>query len=323
MKSKLLTVIPVYNGEPFLAQTLESVAQQTLRPDRVVVLDNCSTDRTPEIVKNFTGIKCEFIQNEKNIGLFGNLNRSLDFSTETEYLQILHADDTIEPEFYRVMLPTLADCLGRGMAWSLDERIDENNQHLSFSGKADGKIEVLDKDVFLQRKAELSNQAFCAVLFKTGGLPPPCQFREDFPIMGDTVFWAAYGVECEKIVHVHRALAKYRWHGSNQTVFLAPGLQPLIFDEWRTMETNEMLRGKGWSRHRKLKLKGLFAVRSGIKAKRVRQNGNPKYAREIAQAARGITGWPLWLAGQFLVELRDFYLFKIQRRTRHPKNIYS
>src|ERR1019366_3075453 len=323
MKSQLLSVISVYNGELFLAQTLESIARQTRRPDRVVVLDNCSTDRTPEIVKKFTGIKWEFIRNEKNIGLFGNLNRWLDFSTETEYLQILHADDTIDPDFYEVMLPTLADCTKRGMAWSLDERIDENNQHLSFSGKADGKTEVLDKDVFLQRKAELSNQSFCAVLLKTGGLPPPCRFREDFPILGDTIFWAAYGVECGKIVHVHRALAKYRWHGSNQTVFLAPGLQPLIFDEWRTMETNEMLRGKDWSLHRKLKLKGLFAVRSAIKAKRVRRNGDPKYSREIVRAARGITGRPLWLAGKFLVELRDFAIYTVGGRTRHPKNIYS
>jgi hypothetical protein len=89
------------------------------------------------------------------------------------------------------------------------------------------------------------------------------------------------------------------------------------------METNEMLRGKGWSVMRKLKLKGLFAVRSGVKAKRVRQNGNPKYSQEIAQAARTVTGWPLWLAGKFLVELRDFYIYTILRRTRHPKNIYS
>lgn len=323
MKSSLLTVIPVYNGEQFIAQTLESVARQKLRPDRLVVLDNCSTDRTPEIIKNFTGIRCEYIRNERNLGLFGNLNRSLDFSTETEFLQILHADDAIEPEFYEVMTRVLADCPGRGMAWSLDERIDEDNRHLSFSGKADGKVEVMGKDPFLQRKAELSNQSFCAVLLKTAGLPAPCRFREDFPILGDTIFWAAYGLHCKKIVHVHRALGKYRWHGSNQTVFLAPGLQPLIFDEWRTMETNEMLRGKGWGLLRKVKLKGLFAVRSGIKAKRVRQNGNPKYSREIAQAARGITGWPLWLAGKFLVELRDFYLFTILRRARHPQNIYS
>ena len=323
MKSQLLTVIPVFNGEPFIAQTLDSLARQTRRPDRVVVLDNCSTDRTPDIVKNFTGIACEFLRNERNLGLFGNLNRALDFSTETEFLQILHADDMVAPEFYEVMTRTLADCAGRGMAWSLDERIDEANRHLSFSGKCDGKIEVLDKDVFLRRKAELSNQAFCAVLFKTGGLPPPCRFREDFPIMGDTIFWAAYGATCEKIVHVRRPLGQYRWHGSNQTVFLAPGLQPLILDEWRTMETNELLRGKGWNWHRKLKLKGLFAVRSGIKSKRVRQNGNAAYAREIAQAARGITGWPLWLAGQCLVELRDFYWFTLRRRQRHPKNIYS
>jgi len=323
MKSKLLTVIPVYNGEPFIAQTLESIARQTRRPDRVVVLDNCSTDRTPEIVKNFTGIPCEFVRNERNIGLFGNLNRSLDYSTQTEFLQILHADDTIKPQFYEEMLKVLEDCPGRGMAWSLDERIDEENRQLSVSGAEDGAVEVLSKDDFLKLKAELSNQSFCAVLLKTNGVPPPCYFREDFPILGDTIFWAAYGLHCDKLVHVHRALASYRWHGSNQTVFLAPGLEPLIFDEWRTMETNELLRGKGWSLFRKLKLKGLFAVRSGIKSKRVRQNGNAGYSKEIAQAARSITGWPLWLAGNVLVEIRDFYLFTILRRTRHPKNIYG
>ncbi len=323
MKSKLLTVIPVYNGEAFLAQTLASVARQSRRPDRVVVLDNCSTDRTPEIVKQFTDLPCEFIRNERNLGLFGNLNRALDFSTETEFLQLLHADDLIEPEFYEVMTRALGDCTGYGLAWSRDERIDEENRHLSYSGRADGRIEVVDKDAFLRRKAELSNQAFCAVLLRTGGQPPPCRFREDLPIMGDTVFWAAYGLHCQKIVHIRSALAKYRWHGGSQTVFLAPGLQPLILDEWRTMETNEMLRGKGWSGLRKLKLQGLFAVRSGIKAKRVRQNGNPGYSREITEAARSVTGWPLWLAGKFLVELRDFYLFTLLRRPRHPKNIYG
>ena len=72
-----------------------------------------------------------------------------------------------------------------------------------------------------------------------------------------------------------------------------------------------------------MKLKGLLAVRSGIKAKRVRQNGDAAYSRQIVQTARGITGQPLWLAGQALVELRDIYLFTILRRTRHPKNIYS
>lgn len=323
MKSKIITTIPVFNGEAFIGQTLESVARQTLRPDRVVVLDNGSTDRTPEIVGNFKDIQCEFIRNPSNLGLFGNLNRCLEFAAETEFLQILHADDLIEPQFYEVMTGLLSDCNGRGLAWSLDERVDEHSRHLSLSGKPDGKIEIIDRDIFLQLKAEIRNQAFCATLLKTGGQPSPCKFPLDFPILGDMIFWAAFGAHCRKIAHVRRPLAKYRWHGGNETVFHAPTVQALILDEWRTMEMNEILRGKGWSLDRKLKLKGLLAVRSGIKAKRVRQNGNPKYSREIAQAARGITGRTLWLAGKVLVELRDFYLFTILRRARHPKNIYG
>ena len=323
MKSKIITTIPVFNGEAFIEQTLESVARQTLRPDRVIVLDNCSTDRTEEMVRNFPDLRCEFIRNPTNLGLFGNLNRCLEFAGQTEFLQILHADDVIEPLFYEAMTSLLAEGNGRGLAWSLDERIDEKNRYLSLSGKPDGKIEMLARDRFLQRKAEIGNQAFCATILKTNFQPAPCQFPLDCPILGDMIFWAAFGTHCEKIVHVHRVLAKYRWHGSNETVFRAPTIQALILDEWRAMETNETLRGRGWSLHRKLKLRGLLAVRSGIKAKRVRQNGDTAYSREIARAARGITGWPLWLAGRFLVELRDFYLFTLLRRTRHPKNIYG
>jgi len=320
---RLITAIPVFNGEAFIGQTLKSVAGQTLRPDRVLVLDNCSTDRTEEIVRNFKGIVCAFIRNPTNLGLFGNLNRCLEFAPETEFLHILHADDAIAPRFYEVMTAALADCAGRGLAWCLDERIDEQNRHLSFSGKADGRTDVLDKDVFLRRKAEIGNQAFCATLMKTNFRPAPCRFPLDFPILGDQIYWAAFGAQCEKIVHVHEALGKYRWHGANETVLHLPGLQPLILDEWRAMETNEALRGKGMSAIRRFKLKGLLAVRSGIKAKRVRQNGDAAYSREIARAARGITGWPLWLAGRALVELRDLYLFTIRRRRRHPKNIYG
>jgi glycosyltransferase involved in cell wall biosynthesis len=323
LSAKIITTIPVYNGEKFIVQTLESIARQILRPDRVVVLDNCSTDRTGELVKSFPGFPCEFIRNPTNLGLFQNFNRCLDFAPETEFLHILHADDTIKPEFYQAMTTVLAGGQGRGQGWCIDERIDENNGHLSFSGKEGGAVEFLTRDQFLQRKAEIGNQAFCATLLRTNFQPSPCLFPLDYPILGDMIFWAAFGAHCEKIIHVHRALANYRWHGSNETVFRAPTIQSLIFDEWRTMETNEALRGRGWSAYRKMKLKGLLAVRSGIKAKRVRQNGDPKYSKEIVRAATSITGQPIWLAGRVLVELRDFYLFKLRRRTRHPKNIYG
>ena len=39
MKSKIISIIPVYNGAEFIGRTLASVAAQTLKPDRVIVLD--------------------------------------------------------------------------------------------------------------------------------------------------------------------------------------------------------------------------------------------------------------------------------------------
>jgi glycosyltransferase involved in cell wall biosynthesis len=324
MLSRIITAVPVRNGQDFIRQTLESIARQTVRPDRVVVFDNRSTDRTLEIVRDFKDLACEIsIAEREGDCMFANFNRALRLAGQTDYLHILHADDLIEPAFYETMTGLLNDCPGFALGWCEDERIDENNQHLSFSGKGDGKAEVLAKDIFLQRKAEIGNQAFCASLMKTSGQPAPCLFPLDYPVLGDQIFWAAFGAHCQKLVHLHRPLAKYRWHGANGTTFLGPSIQILVLDEWRTMQTNEALRGQGMAWHRELKLKGLFAVRSGIKAKRVRQNGNPTYSQQIVSASRQVTGWPLWLAGQTLVELRDLYLFGLLRRKRHPKNVYN
>lgn len=315
--------MPVHNAQRFVLQALESVANQTRRPDRVIVIDNCSTDNTAELVKNFKGIPVEYVRNAKDLGPFGNFNRCLDYAAETDYLQILHADDLIKPRFYESMIPLLEDCDGFGMAWCLDERIDENGDWLSVSGKADGKIRVLEQDNFLRRKAEIGNQAFCATLLKTNRQPIPERFPEEMLIVGDAVYWAKYGVHCKKIVTVDSALAQYRWHDSNETVFRSTNIEGLIVDEWRTMQQVEALRKNPWGLIRGIKLRGLLATRSGIKAKRFRQLGNAAYAREIAQTARRYCGLPIWLAACVLVELREIIVFKIGRRPRQPQNVYS
>ena len=316
--------MPVYNNEEFILQTLESLASQALPPDRVVVCDDGSTDKTEQIVREFKALKCEWLPNQKRLGLFGNFNRCLDLADQTEYLQILHADDIVQPGFYQTMSQVLEDCPGLGMAWCLDERIDEQGSQLSVSGKPDGTIEVLQMDDFLKRKAEIGNQAFVATLLKTCHRPPPCHFPTDMQILGDMVFWAHFGRHCQKLVHVHQVFAKYRWHGANATNAAAPSIQAIVLDEWRTMEMNEALRSPaGMSLYRSMKLRGLLAVRAGIKAKRFRQLGNTAYSKQIVTAAKNITGMPLWLAGQMLVELRDFIIFTVLRRPRHPKNIFS
>lgn len=322
MQSNIITVIPVYNGERFLLRTLQSVAAQTVRPDRLIVLDNCSTDGTEKIVREFQAIKCEWLRNERNLGLFGNMNRALEFAAQTRHLHILCADDLITPKFFETMIPALESCGGFGLAFCLDERIDENDEHLSLSGRVTNAIEEVPVAIYLQQKGEIANQALGGTIYKSNFQKLPVQFRLDMPILADVVFYAEYGAHCKKIVKVHAPLAQYRWHGTNQSCELMPGLQPLVLDEWKTMQTIEALRG-GSGLVRSCKLKGLFGVRSGIKARRIRQLGNQKYSREIVAAGRKISGLPLWLAAQCVVHAREFVVYGLMRRRRQPNNVFG
>jgi len=323
MKAKLITVVPVYNGAEFIEQALQSVAAQTLQPDRVIVQDNCSTDNTEEVVRNFKALRCEWRQNGKNLLSFGNFNRALEFAEQTDYLHMLCADDMIKPEFYARLTKELDSCAGLGLAYCLDERIDENNERLSLSGRVTGASETQSVEDFLREKAEISHQAFSVSLLKTAAQKSSYQFGLDFIILGDVIFWAKWARHCQRIVRVHEALAQYRWHAANGTMDYAPELQSLVLDEWRVMQMLEQLRGASPSFIRQFKLKGLFAVRSGIKAKRFRQIQKFDYSRQIVQAARGISGPLPWYMAHALVEVRDSAVYTLGSRRRHPKNVYG
>jgi len=277
---------------------------------------------TEGVVKSFQPVKCEYIRNPKNLGLFGNCNRALEFASETKYLLLLCADDLIAPRFFEVMAATLDSCDGLGLAYCLDERIDEHGEYLSISGRVTGQVEDVPVAAYLAQKGEIANQALGGTIYKTNFHKAPCQFRMDMPILADVVFYAEFGKHCQKIVKVHDTLAQYRWHGTNQSCELMPGIQPLVLDEWKTMQLIEELRGEtGFVR--RCKLKGLFGVRSGIKARRIRQLGNLKYSREIVAASRKISGLPLWLAARCVVHAREFVVYGLMRRRRQPQNVFG
>src|SRR5438105_184501 len=63
----LTIVIPAYNEENYLANCLESVAQQTVIPSEVIVVDNNSSDKTAQIAPSYSFAK---VIKEKNQGVF-------------------------------------------------------------------------------------------------------------------------------------------------------------------------------------------------------------------------------------------------------------
>jgi len=57
MDNYISLYIPAYNAEKTIEKSLESVLQQTLIPKEIIVINDCSTDRTLSLLKNFNQIK--------------------------------------------------------------------------------------------------------------------------------------------------------------------------------------------------------------------------------------------------------------------------
>lgn len=86
--------IPVYNGEDVILRAIQSCLDQVAVDVRVIVSDNLSSDRTPEIVSELAqnDPRVVLMQNPKNIGMLPNINRLFDV-VERPFYMFLCADD--------------------------------------------------------------------------------------------------------------------------------------------------------------------------------------------------------------------------------------
>lgn len=90
-------IIPVYNGEVFIAKALESCLRQTVLPCEIIVVDDASTDETAAIVKSFNSPLIKYVQNEKNSGPSLSRNRGMRMASADWFL-FLDADDVFHPK---------------------------------------------------------------------------------------------------------------------------------------------------------------------------------------------------------------------------------
>ena len=100
MKNTVTVAIPVYNGSRFITKTLESIVNQTVKVDQILVSDNCSTDNTVQFVKEFAKSHKDFNikvnENESNLGYQRNYNKCMELA-DTDYLLLLSSDDLLKP----------------------------------------------------------------------------------------------------------------------------------------------------------------------------------------------------------------------------------
>ncbi|RLJ71504.1 glycosyltransferase involved in cell wall biosynthesis [Hydrogenivirga caldilitoris] len=88
---KVSVVIPVYNGEKYIEKAIESALKQSIKPLEVIVVDDASEDKTPEIVKNFSG-EVVYVRNPENMERAYSRNKGVELS-KGEYIFFLDYDD--------------------------------------------------------------------------------------------------------------------------------------------------------------------------------------------------------------------------------------
>ena len=95
----------VYNGEQYVAQTIESILSQTYSDFELLISDNDSSDNTEQVCRSFAerDSRITYIRQRKNIGAMANFN-FLASLAQTRFFKWCAADDVLEPTY-------LASCI--------------------------------------------------------------------------------------------------------------------------------------------------------------------------------------------------------------------
>lgn len=98
---KVSVIVPVYNSEQELRDCLDSLVEQTEKDIEIIVIDDASTDNSPEIEaeyqKKYPNVKV--YRNERNLGQSETRNRGIELA-EGDYIAFLDSDDYVNPGMY-------------------------------------------------------------------------------------------------------------------------------------------------------------------------------------------------------------------------------
>lgn len=96
IKPKVTVLMPVYNGERYLAEAMKSILNQSFTDFEFLIINDGSTDRTLEIASSFEDHRVQVVSNTRNEGLIAALNRGLALA-QGEYIARMDQDDISLP----------------------------------------------------------------------------------------------------------------------------------------------------------------------------------------------------------------------------------
>lgn len=214
-------LVPSYNHAPFVEKTLRSIFAQTLRPKKLIVIDDGSKDESAAVIERVLAecpLDFEFRVRE-NRGLSATLNEGVSV-IDAEYFAYLGSDDVWLPEFLEEQVKLLASRPGAVLAFSHAYLIDDEDRIIdctaSWTDYADGDLlpVLLRGDIFLSP----------GVLYRRNALEKH-RWNED-SVLEDYELYLKLTADGE-FARNEKVLCAWRQHGWNTS-----GDFPLMLKEW-------------------------------------------------------------------------------------------
>jgi glycosyltransferase involved in cell wall biosynthesis len=219
-------LLPVYNGEKYLSDAIESILSQTYTDFELLISDDCSVDNTTSILAQYEGKdkRIKIWRNPTQLGLFGNYNACLKKATG-QFIKPFAQDDLLLPNTLELLQLAFIKNPSVAIVGGAREIIDDSGQTTDVlryrdTDKFFDYLEVL-RDNLLTLKNEIGEPS--AIAFKNCG-NAESGFDEEFYHLGDIDYWMRLSKN-GGYYFLNQIICKFRHHSGSTTNKNAKGLR--------------------------------------------------------------------------------------------------
>lgn len=228
MGEELVSIlIPVYNRVNLVGESIESAINQTYKNIEIIIVDNCSTDGTWQVLKNYAtkDSRIRIFQNSENVGPVLNWKRCIE-EAKGEYAKILFSDDLISENFVAETIGLLDEDTAFVLSDIKVLRQDTIGKSSYFSKRNEYDVSDYLYDVLIYGTYGFSVSPACA-MFRTEDLKKslmfdiPNEFNLDFKNFGagnDLLIFLLTAMRYKKVRVAVNAIAFYRAHNDSFTI---------------------------------------------------------------------------------------------------------
>ncbi len=203
-------ILPVYNAENFIRESVNSILHQTVKDFRLLIIDDGSTDNTVSELSKFKDDRIEVIQNKKNMGLIYSLNLALQLSKRSKYIARMDADDIANPNRFDEQIQFMEKNPEVGILGSAMQYFSENSANEKIAYRPTTNKKILSTFMFY-------NPLFHpTVLIRSSVLSNEDLYPTNFQKNEDHAFWIELSTKTT-FANINKVLLNYRRHNSNVT----------------------------------------------------------------------------------------------------------